>query len=391
MPNAAFTIEDGILTLVLSGNIDSTNSTAVEAEINQILAANDFETVVIDASNLNYISSAGLRVILRLLKAHPSLSIENASTDIYEVLDMTGFTELMQVSKAYRVLDVEGCEVIGRGANGRVYRINPDTIVKVYFNPDALPEIQRERELARTAFVLGIPTAIPYDVVRVGNGYGSVFEMLNAKSLATLLSSGEKSVDEVAIMLAELIALIHGTEVKDGSMPNMRTTALGWVEFLADYLPADKYAKLHALVDAVPESLGMLHGDYHLKNVMYQNGECLLIDMDTLCHGHPIFELGSMYNALRGFSEINHDNIAGFIGIDFETGTQLWHKFLSLYLHTEDDERIREVERKAQVIGYTRLLRRSIRRQDTENHELDIPYYRERLIGLLGEVDSLVF
>ena len=88
-------------------------------------------------------------------------------------------------------------------------------------------------------------------------------------------------------MLAELIALIHGTEVKDGSMPNMRTTALGWVEFLVDYLPADKYAKLHALVDAVPESLGMLHGDYHLKNVMYQNGECLLIDMDTSATGIP--------------------------------------------------------------------------------------------------------
>ena len=391
MEHINFQSEGRLLTVFLKGHINSANAPAVEAEITRARSESACGDLVLDARDLTYISSAGLRIILRLRKEFPALKIVNVSSEIYEILDMTGFTELVEVQKAYRVVSVAGCELIGQGANGRVYRIDPDTVVKVYLNRDALPEIHRERELARTAFVLGIPTAIPYDVVRVGNGYGSVFEMLNAKSLATLLSSGEKSVDEVAVMLAELIALIHGTEVKDGSMPNMRTTALGWVEFLADYLPADKYAKLHALVDAVPESLGMLHGDYHLKNVMYQNGECLLIDMDTLCHGHPIFELGSMYNALRGFSEINHDNIAGFIGIDFETGTQLWHKFLSLYLHTEDDERIREVERKAQVIGYTRLLRRSIRRQDTENHELDIPYYRERLIGLLGEVDSLVF
>ena len=82
----------------------------------------------------------------------------------------------------------EGCEVIGEGANGIVYRTDPDTIVKVYKNHDALEEIHNERELARKAFVLGIPTAIPYDVVRVGEGYGSVFELLNAKSFAKIIT-----------------------------------------------------------------------------------------------------------------------------------------------------------------------------------------------------------
>ena len=68
---------------------------------------------------------------------------------------------MTEVRKAYRVISVEGCELLGQGANGRVYRIDPDTIVKIYLNPDSLPEIQRERELARLAFVAGVPTAIP--------------------------------------------------------------------------------------------------------------------------------------------------------------------------------------------------------------------------------------
>ena len=121
----------------------------------------------------------------------------NVHQELYNILDMTGFTEMMDVHKAYRVLSVENCEVIGQGANGKVYRIDPDTIVKVYLNPDALPEIHRERELARLAFVAGVPTAIPYDVVRIqGGGYGSVFELLNATSFAKLLIRGEKTTDE---------------------------------------------------------------------------------------------------------------------------------------------------------------------------------------------------
>ena len=107
-------------------------------------------------------------MILRLRKQEPELAIVNASPEVYEIFEMTGFTEMMPVSRAYRRVSVDGCEVIGQGANGKVYRLDPETIIKVYLNPNSLPDIHRERELARKAFVLGIPTAIPYDVVKVG-------------------------------------------------------------------------------------------------------------------------------------------------------------------------------------------------------------------------------
>ena len=121
-------------------------------------------------------------MLLRLKKAHNGFKIINCKPEVYDIFDMTGFVEMMEISKAYRELSIDGCEVIGEGANGIVYRTDPDTIVKVYKNHDALEEIHNERELARKAFVMGIPTAIPYDVVKVGDYYGSVFELLNAKS-----------------------------------------------------------------------------------------------------------------------------------------------------------------------------------------------------------------
>jgi uncharacterized protein (TIGR02172 family) len=313
---------------------------------------------------------------------------------VYNILDMTGFTDMMEVEKAYRVFSVEGCEVIGQGANGKVYRIDRDTIVKVYLNPDALPEIHRERELARTAFVVGVPTAIPYDVVRIeGGGYGSVFELLNATSFAKLLIRKEKPVDEVGKMSVELLKLIHSKTVKPDSMPDMRAVALNWAGFLKDYLPADQFEKLYSLVEAVPEDMHMMHGDYHIKNIMLQNGEVLLIDMDTLCHGHPVFELASMYNAYCGYCAMDHSIVESFLGIDYETACDFWKKSLQLYLGTEEEERFKEVEDKAKIIGYTRIMRREIRRNglNTESGRALIDHCRKILGDLLPRVDTLLF
>ncbi len=389
-----FQVNDGQLTVALSGHIDSGSAPQIEEEINQIREENPAQSVVVDCEKLEYISSAGLRIILRLKKAVPNLKLINVSSEVYEVFEMTGFTEMMDVEKAYRVISVEGCEVIGQGANGKVYRIDPDTIVKVYLNPDALPEIHRERELARTAFVLGVPTAIPYDVVKIeGGGYGSVFELLNATSFAKLLIRNEMELDEVVKMSVDLLKLIHGTVVKPESMPDMKAVALNWADFLKDYLPADQYEKLHALVDAVPEDDHMMHGDYHIKNVMLQNGETLLIDMDTLCHGHPIFELASMYNAYIGYNEPDHDICMRFLGIPFEQAVEFWNKSLRLYLDGADEATVKAVEEKAMIIGYARIMRRTIRRNglNTDAGRREIENCRVHLAELLPKVDSLLF
>ncbi len=388
-----FKLENGVLNLLPVGRIDSSNVDAAEKELNEHVDQNPHESVVIDLENLEYISSAGLRMILRLRKKEPTLKAINASSEVYDIFEMTGFTEMMPIEKAYRKLSVEGCEVIGQGANGKVYRLDADTIIKVYFNSDALPDIHRERELARKAFVLGIPTAIPYDVVKVGDGYGSVFELLNAKSFAKLISAEPENKDKYIGLYVDLLKKIHSTEVKPEDMPDMKEVALNWAKFLKDYLPEDKANKLVSLVEAVPVDHHMMHGDYHIKNVMMQNGEVLLIDMDTLCQGHPVFELASVYNAYKGFAELDHNVSINFLGIPYEVSAEIWDKTLPLYLGTDDKERITDVENKAKLIGYTRLMRRLIRRNglNDEQGRKEIEAYKSHILELLDKVDTLEF
>lgn len=381
----------GILTIFLRDHIDSANAAKTEQEITEVVKNEKFDNIIVNCSSLHYISSAGLRVILRLRKDYPNIEVVEVSPEVYEIFDMTGFTEMMRVRRAFRRISVEGCEVIGEGANGKVYRIDPDTIVKYYRDPNSLGAIERERELARKAFVKGIPTAIPYDVVRVGDGYGSVFELLNAESFAKILIREPERLDEIIDLSVDLLKKLHSTELAHGDMPDCRDVAMEWLEVERGDLPAAYYDKLHHMLSAMPEDNHMIHGDFHLKNVMMQNGEVLLIDMDTLCLGNRVFEFMSVFNAYMGYAELDHSVTMSFLGIPYETGKEIWEKLLRRYLGTENEKKINKFADKARLLGYARILKRwSSRKQKGKNYnQAEIDNCILRIGELLETVDSL--
>lgn len=391
MMEVTYRVDKSLLYIAIEGRVDASNAAEAENKIFEIKAANEDKHIVVDAEELEYISSAGLRVILKLRKSAPKLAIINVTPEVYEVLDMTGFTDMVTVEKAYPKISIDNCEFVAKGANGAVYRYDDETILKVYYAKDALPEIKQERENARRAFVMGVNTAIPYGIVRVGDCYGTIAELLNAVNVAKMISSNPNELSEAVRYYVDLLKTIHAVKVEDGELPDMKEIALSWAEFVAGHLPEEQGKKLCALIAAVPKQNTLLHGDYNTNNVMVQNGEPLLIDMDTLCMGHPVFELGSMFNAFLGFSEVNHQEIERFFGYTRATSTKFWDMTLKRYLDTEDESVCQSVAEKAMVIGYTRLLRRAIRRPAEPDSPARIARCKEALAELLGKLDTLEF
>ena len=389
--DVTYRIDKDILYIAVEGRVDASNAADAEKKIFEIKNANAGKHVVLDADKLAYVSSAGLRVILKLRKEAPKLAIINVTPEVYEVFDMTGFTDMVTVEKAYKRMSVEGCEFIAKGANGAVYRYDNETILKTYFAKDALPEIKQERENARRAFVLGINTAIPYGIVRVGDSYGTVTELLNAESVTQLIRKNPENLEQPVKYYIDMLKNIHTTEVEPGQVPDMKQTALAWADFVSEHIPEAQGKKLRALVEAVPQKNTLLHGDYHTNNIMVQNGEPLLIDMDTLCVGHPVFELGSMFNAFIGYSELDHQVTVDFYGYTHETAEKFWDLALKAYLGTEDEAVCRSVAEKAMIIGYTRMLRRAIRRPNEADSPAKIARCKEMLTKLLEKVDTLCF
>lgn len=88
--------------------------------------------MILDCSGLEYISSAGLRVVMRLAKCLKTLRLDNVSPEVYEVFSVTGLSEVLDVRRALRTVDVSGLELLGEGANGSVYRLTTDEMIKVF-------------------------------------------------------------------------------------------------------------------------------------------------------------------------------------------------------------------------------------------------------------------
>lgn len=91
--------ENNAIVIFLEGEINAQNVPDFQKEIEDVIAANQGEEILFDANNLAYISSAGLRLLLSIQKklGKGKITMQNVSRDIYEIFDMTKFTDLMNV------------------------------------------------------------------------------------------------------------------------------------------------------------------------------------------------------------------------------------------------------------------------------------------------------
>ena len=90
-------IKNEVLTIFLKGKINSSNSEETEQEIDEIIAKNQFKSIIFDLDDLVYISSAGLRILLRIKQEHPDTKLINVSEPIYEIFDMVGFAKFLNI------------------------------------------------------------------------------------------------------------------------------------------------------------------------------------------------------------------------------------------------------------------------------------------------------
>lgn len=86
------------LTIALEGRLDTSTAPQLEAEIKEGL--NGVTDLTLDFSKLDYISSAGLRVILasqKIMNKQGKMAITNVNETIQEILDVTGFNDILTI------------------------------------------------------------------------------------------------------------------------------------------------------------------------------------------------------------------------------------------------------------------------------------------------------
>ena len=88
------------LTLNLQGRLDTTTAPQLEAELKSSVTG--VSDLVLDFTELEYISSAGLRVLLsaqKVMSRQGSMVVRNVNEDIMDVFELTGFADILTIEK----------------------------------------------------------------------------------------------------------------------------------------------------------------------------------------------------------------------------------------------------------------------------------------------------
>lgn len=378
-----FTNENNALTLFFEGEVNSYNAENIEKELSEVLEKETFEKLVLDFAHLRYISSAGLRIVLKLKQKYNNVSIVEASLEVFDILNMTGFTNILEVKKALNRVYIGGAEIVGEGYNSTVYRLGKDTILKVFNRLDDVEEIEKELRLAKEAFILGIPTAISFDIVKVDDKYGVRFEMFDCDSLKNIYVKHPEKSDELLKKYVDLLHKINSVESYNKDIPNIKKKYISQLNEIKDSLPKESFDKALRLLESVPDRDTLIHGDCHFKNIMVQNDEYLLIDMDTLSVGHPIFELAALRSAYITYNEYDPGDSSVFFGVDAEISKKLYEDLINCYFGENNQAK----KDKIAILSIIHVLRAYIVKDFGD--EKAIKESKATLIDLLNKYDDL--
>ncbi len=344
---------DDTLTLDLVGRLDINTAPALA----QQLGLDGVRHLVLDFDQCAYISSAGLRELLRAQKqlagAGGTMLLTNVGREVQEVLDVTGFASLIPSRRKIRQISIDGLEFLSAGVCGECYRLDRETIVKLY-NEGVEPHIaEKEKEFAKAAFVSGIPTAISYDVVACGSRTGVVYEMLDATLFSAVIRADLAAIDQHAARLAEITRIVHATPADTRVFSDIKANFVGYIDQMDFFLSADEIAFLQAKLQAIPDADTCVHFDLHTSNIMIRGGEPVIIDMGDVSRGHYMFDMG-LACTIFGYPELGICEMV--TKIPNADGLRLLDGFLAHYFADKPAEEHRFFEENRHFLASLRLI-----------------------------------
>ena len=147
----------------------------------------------------------------------------------------------------------------------------------------------------------------------------------------------------------------------------------------------EEYEKVKVVMENVPERSTFIHGDCHAGNVMLQGKELVFIDLASAGHGHPIFDLMSMYlTAACHQGEL-------FRNYTTEEAYRIWKVFLMAYFQTEDEAFLAKVEEQVAAFSCARFLFGLLRIPDLLTPE-EMVHYKAKFAALYDKgIEPLCF
>lgn len=375
----------------LTGRLDTANASAFDAQIAKEITAQT-TAITFDCSELEYISSTGLRIVLKYKKQFPELEVVNVSPDVYNVFEMTGFSRILTVKKALRKIDLTKCQMLAEGANGAVYKVSDEEIVKICKRENDEELLIEEMNTAREAFVLGVPTMISFDTVEVTGGKrGIVLEALNPLTLSKVLSEHPEDVDKYVKPYVDLFLSTNAITSDTSKFPTAKQHLLLHLHSPKRYISDEALPIVQSLVEALPDGNILVHGDGHPNNVLVSGDEnnrsMMLIDMGDLSLAHPLLEVMG-WAFLMNSPEYSPARFAveHATGVNLELATKLYRKMVAYYFKVDDEALLDRIITASASVGALRLACFS---QGREKNPERLKVFDRLIDGIVAEADRI--
>ena len=233
-----------------------------------------------------------------------------------------------------RPVRTDGLPVIASGVHGTVYLYDEERILKLY-NPEVSREaVEKERTLAREAFIIGVPTSITFETAVCGDRYGIIFEKIRSDSLGHMIASRPEMTEQYAAQYAALVRTLHGIHTQRTVFPELKAELERRLPRLAPFCTEADMRLLEDLITRIPDADNLIHGDLHPGNIMVQDGELLLIDLPEMKRGIPKWDLAAIYRDMiigpMFPTEALENSIGMKAGLITETGRLFFRNYTGL-------------------------------------------------------------
>ena len=240
-----------------------------------------------------------------------------------------------------REVSVEGLRQIGQGVSGVIYRYDDDKVLKIFRDNYDLAQVERAYNIARFVSESDVPTPKVYEMVQSGNNFGIISEFIDASPLQISIYSGQTGRKDAGYRMGKLLRKVHALKSAD-FVPPMRQMIGEIYDRCSPYITEDVKGEFLDFIDSFPGKGYVLHGDFHENNIMVRNDEFILLDLDSLCIGSPLFEFQQSFTVYRAEIPVEWQEKTHYTPKEAQ---EFINTFLESYFETDDAALISEYDR----------------------------------------------
>lgn len=233
---------------------------------------------------------------------------------------------------AYPQIDLSAWTKVGEGGNSEAYinEAEPGILLRVNVNDTSEKAIREDFYTPKAVAETGIPTPEIFEIVRAGKYFGvKCRAVAGKKSFSRLCADDPASIDALGARMAALTKEFHAKTVQDSEWIPSRKEQLQEAARTTTLVRGKTKEKLLEVVNNIPESNHLLHGDLQTGNLIMVDGKPYWIDLGRASHGVPQFDLGHLYLFCNLFGRTAR--VQEIAHMTDKQLMQFWNAFASAY------------------------------------------------------------